>query len=242
MTEVSAPLHELVLEGALEAPLAAHISILLDAGLPLTILAIESPLRQRVADAFAATLRHASSVGHRDEIFVESDHHFEWLGDPVGIGCMDPLAGTNPRSVRSVLLRVSGLVGGLEPGCARIALRSLARGYQAIIEAQAPDLPALFDALRATPLRLPEDDLQQLGVVLRVDTTRVLAAHLLHPSVGTTRRPPTLLTNWDASAGRWDDFTWAALPAFAERSRMNQAKYDAIHQARMTILGAPASR
>lgn len=242
MTHESALIRDLVDHGVLDAPIAAHLSLLLDAGLPLTILAPESSQSQRVAEAFAASLRASQSGSPRSELHVESDHHFEWLADPVGIGCMDPAAGTAPRGARTMLLRVSHLLSGLEPLTARIALRSLARGYQAIIEAQAPDLLTLLMTLRTSPFRIPEDDLQQLGLVICLDERRLIAAHLLHPSAGTTRRPPTLLTIWDSAASRWDDFTWAALPVFAERSRISQAQYDAIHRSRASLLKAEASR
>lgn len=242
MTNESAPIRDLVAQGVMDAPLAAHISILLDAGLPLTILATESHQRQRVADAFATPLRTGHSGAKRTEISVEGDHHFEWLSDPAGIGCMDPIAGTAPLGARSFFLRIPHLMSGLKSECARIALRSLVRGYQAIIEAQTSDLLSLFEVLRASPLRLPEDDLQQLGVVLSLDEHRLNAAHLLHPSVGTARKPPTLLTVWDAGLSRWDDFSWAALPVFAERSRMSQVQYDAVHQSRVRILDVRSTR
>lgn len=241
MSEESTLVRSLVARGVLEASLAAHITILLDAGETLTVAAEDPARSANVADAFAYAACIGRRGGDRAEVMISSDHHFEWLSDPRSLGCVDTLAGSEPRGARTMLLRIRGLLRDLDPQVARIALRSLARGHQAVIEAQATDLAALFDALRSAPVRLPEDDLHQLGVVLQVEDQRVTAAHLLHPAAGVARRTPTLLTTWDRGAGRWDDFSWAALPMFAERCGITQAQYTAQHRARMSILGVTSS-
>jgi len=231
-------LRGLVVEGVADADLLAHVSLLVDAGLPLTVASDSAPLAARVADAFALASPVPGANESGLEILIDGEHHFEWLADPTGIGCMDPLAGSAPRSPRSSRLRVRGLLAELDPAVARTALRALSRGFPAIVEACEADLLTLFDHLRANPHRLPEDDLHRLGFVLCLDRARLTAAHLLHASGGGARRPPTLLAVWDAERSGWDDFAWAAVPAFAERCGFTQAEYAARHRDRLSILGA----
>ena len=240
MSDASARIRSLVARGVVDAGLAAHLSILLDAGVPLTLVSPTGSPTSIFADAFASSLRIDGSRPDADVIEVAGDHGFEWLADPVGIGCLDPRAGTAVRPGGSMLLWIRHLLDGLDPQVARTALRALARGHRAIVEARATDLASLLDALRASPIRLPEDDLQRLGVVLQLDGTRVVAGHLLHPPTGPSRRAPTLLVTWDVAREAWDDFAWAALPFFAERSRLGQQQYDRIHRARSGILEGSA--
>ena len=240
MSDDGARIRPLVARGVFDAGLAAHVSILLDAGVPLTLVSPVGNLTTLVADAFASSLRINGTRSDSDVIDVASEHGFEWLADPVGIGCLDPRAGTAARPSGAMLLRIRQLFDGLDPQVARTALRALSRGHRAIVEARSIDLASLFDALRASPVRLPEDDLHQLGVVLQFDATSLVAGHLLHPTTGSSRRAPTLLVTRDAGSGAWDDFAWAALPHFAERSRLSQQQYDRVHRARTVLLEGSA--
>jgi hypothetical protein len=167
---------------------------------------------------------------------IESGHHFEWLADPTGIGCMDPLAGSAPRSPRSSRLRIRGLLSELDPLTARTALRALSRGFPAITEASAPDLASLLEQLRSDPHRLPEGDLRGLGLVALFDESRLTAAHLLHKGEANERRAPTLLAVWDSRAHGWDDFAWAAVPEIAQRCGVTQPEYELRLQERLAIL------
>ena len=174
--------------------------------------------------------------GDAREIVVERGDHFEWLADPSGIGCLDPRAGSAPRSPRASRLRIAGLPDELDPTTARTALRALGRGFPALIQSRGTGLAELLRALRADPLRVPEDDLRRLGVVLCFDGTRLVAAHLMRVADLATRRAPALLAVWDSARAAWDDFAWAAVPEFAERCGIPQVDYEARHAERMRIL------
>jgi hypothetical protein len=149
---------------------------------------------------------------------------------------MDPLAGSAPRSPRSSRLRIRGLLAALDSLTARTALRALGRGFPAISEASAVDLASLLDRLRSDPHRLPEGDLRGLGLVVILDESRLIAAHLLHKGEATERRAPTLLAVWDARARAWDDFAWAAAPEAAQRCGFTQPEYESRRQERLAIL------
>ena len=238
MSSESAALRALVQEGLISGGLAAHTSLLLDAGLPLIVASADAELVTRVANAFASASPVPGAAESGRESEIRSGHHFEWLADPTGIGCMDSLAGSAPRSPRSSRLRIAGLLGDLYPATARTGLRALSRGFPALIEARATGLAELLDALRADPHRVPEDDLRRLGLVLCLDATNLTAAHLMRSAETGDRRPPALLAVWDATRAVWDDFAWAAVPELAERCGVSQAAYEVRHAERLEILEA----
>lgn len=238
MSDEAVPLRELVRDGVIGGALAAHVALLADVGVPLVVAGSNSELTTRVIDAFAAASPVPGVVEAGREIEIRNGHHFEWLADPAGIGCMDPLAGGAPRSPRSSRLRIAGLLNGLDPVTARTALRALRRGFPALIEARAVGLAELLDELRADPHRVPEDDLRRLGIVLCLDATNLTAAHLMRSAETGDRRPPTLLAVWDGTRAVWDDFAWAAVPEFAERCGTSQATYEDRHAERLEILEA----
>jgi hypothetical protein len=238
MSEEAVALRTLVADAVADADLLAHVSLLADAGLPILISGPSRTLTSRVADAIALASPVPGAAESGREIVIESGHHFEWLADPTGIGCMDPLAGSAPRSARSSRLRIAGLLGDLDPVTARAALRALSRGFPALIEARGTGLAELLDALRADPHRVPEDDLRRLGVVLCLDETNLTAAHLMRSAETGDRRPPALLAVWDGTRAVWDDFAWAAVPELAERCGVPQAAYEVRHAERLQILEA----
>ena len=236
MSAEAAALRTLVADAVADAELLAHLSLLADAGLPMFVSGPSRALTARVADAIAlASPVPGASQGGR-EIVIERGHRFEWLADPTGIGCMDPLAGSAPRSPRSSRLRIRGLLSELDPLTARTALRALSRGFPAIAEASAPDLASLLEQLRSDPHRVPESDLRRLGLVALFDASRLSAAHLLHAGEAGERRAPTLLSTWDERTQRWDDFAWAAVPEIAQRCGVAQPEYEARLEARLAIL------
>lgn len=236
MSVEAAALREIVAGGVADAALLAHASLLVDAGLPIFVSGPSRALCQRVADAVAEVSPVPGAANGGREITIESGHHFEWLVDPKGIGCMDPLAGSAPRSPRNTRLRVRGLLSELDPPTARTALRALSRGFPAIAEASALTLASLLEQLRSDPHRIPESDLRALGLVAFFDESRLTAAHLLHKGDDAERRAPTLLAVWDESARAWDDFAWAAVPTLAQRCGISQSEYEAQLVGRVAIL------
>jgi len=241
MSDRFVPLGALVAEGVLDRELAAHLLVLLDAGVPLVVAGLERSARERVADALAA----ASPVPTGgEEAWVGPSAAFAWLADPAGVGCTAPGAGSAPRSPRVTRVRARGLLDAAvpeapDPSSTRTLVRSLVRGFPLIADAAAVDLADLLARLRATPVRVPEDDLHRLGVVLLLDgiPPRASAAHLLRPSLGGSRRPPALLGARDRGSGTWDAFAWAAIPELAERCGVPHGAYAALLGERSALLG-----
>jgi len=238
-------LRTVVAHSELSATLAAHLTILADAGVPIVVTGSAAAARR---DALAAALADASPLpagAESAEIKIAPDDAFVWLADPAGVGCLVAGAGGAPRSPRSTRLIAHGLIERLSAATTKTVVRSLVRGFPLIATAPGRDLAELLDLLRGANLRVPEDDLHRLGlvVVLGGDATgqsRVESAHLLRVPApdGGARRPPALLATWDGSGG-WDDFAWAALPELAARIGVTQAEYSSQLAARERELATP---
>lgn len=238
-------LRNLVAAGQISGTLAAHLTILADAGVPI-VVAGSAAAERRVALAEAiATASPLPASAESAEIKIAPEEAFVWLADPAGVGCLVAGAGGAPRSPRSTRLIAHGLIERLSAATTKTVVRSLARGFPLIATAPGHDLAELLDLLRGANLRVPEDDLHRLGlvVVLGGDATaqsRVESAHLLRaPALdGGARRPPALLATWDGSGG-WDDFAWAALPELAARIGVTQAAYSTQLASRERELATP---
>lgn len=217
--------------GTLSATLAAHLTLLADAGVPVVVTG-DAPAERR--DALAEAIAAASPLPaspENVEIKIAPEEAFVWLADPAGVGCLVAGAGGAPRSPRSTRLIAHGLIERLSAATTKTVVRSLVRGFPLIASAPSHDLAELLDLLRGANLRVPEDDLHRLGLVVVLGggggaASRVESAHLLRaPALdGGARRPPALLATWDGSGG-WDDFAWAALPELAARAGVTQAAY-----------------
>ena len=238
-------LRNLVTAGELSATLAAHGTLLADAGVPIVVTGSAAAERR---DALAAAIAAASPLpagAETAEIKIATEEAFVWLVDPAGVGCLVAGAGGAPRSPRSTRLIAHGLIERLSAATTKTVVRSLVRGFPLIATAPGHDLAELLDLLRGANLRVPEDDLHRLGlvVVLGGDATtegHVESAHLLRaPALdGGARRPPALLATWDGSGG-WDDFAWAALPELSARIGVTQAEYSSQLAARERELATP---
>jgi len=238
-------LRNLVAVGELSATLAAQATLLADAGVPIVVTGSATADRR---DALAAAIAAASPLpagAESTEIKIAPEEAFVWLTDPAGVGCLVAGAGGAPRGPRSTRLIAHGLIERLSAVTTKTVVRSLVRGFPLIATAPGHDLAELLDLLRGANLRVPEDDLHRLGlvIVLGSDATaesRVESAHLLRaPALdGGARRPPALLATY-AGEGRWDDFSWAALPELAARVGATQAAYSSQLAARERELATP---
>jgi hypothetical protein len=238
-------LRDLVTAGELSATLAAQITLLADAGVPIVVTGSAAAERR---DALAAAIAAASPLpagAESAEIKIAPEEAFVWLTDPAGVGCLVAGAGGAPRSPRSTRLIAHGLIERLSAATTKTVVRSLVRGFPLIATAPGHDLAELLDLLRGANLRVPEDDLHRLGLVIVLGSdaaaqSHVESAHLLRsPALdGGARRPPALLTTWNGSGG-WDDFSWAALPELAARVGATQAAYSSQLAARERELATP---
>jgi hypothetical protein len=110
---------------------------------------------------------------------------------------------------------------------ARVAVRAAALGYGLAATIHGESLDDVLAALRAAPVRLSDDELSRLGVVLilrRVDRDRrrVVAAHYLRPVARdghghVQRLGPAVLATWDATTDRFEQFGWGVTPELALR-------------------------
>ena len=238
-------LRNLVAAGQISATLAAQVTALADAGVPIVVTGGASADRR---DALAAAIAAASPLpagAESAEIKIAPEEAFVWLADPAGVGCLVAGAGGAPRSPRSTRLIAHGLIERLSAATTKTVVRSLVRGFPLIATAPGHDLAELLDLLRGANLRVPEDDLHRLGLVIVLGgdgaaQSHVESAHLLRaPALdGGARRPPALLATWNGS-GAWDDFSWAALPELAARVGVTQAAYSSQLAARERELATP---
>jgi len=107
-------LRNLVVAGELSATLAAHLTLLADAGVPIVVTGSATAERR---DALAAAIAAASplpSSAESAEIKIAPDEAFVWLADPAGVGCLVAGAGGAPRSPRSTRLIAYGLIERFE--------------------------------------------------------------------------------------------------------------------------------
>jgi hypothetical protein len=237
-------LRALVAAGELSATLAAHLTLLADAGVPIVVTGgAAADRREALAEAIAAASPLPAGA-ESAEIKIAQEEAFVWLADPAGVGCLVAGAGGAPRSPRSTRLIAHGLIERLSAVTTKTVVRSLVRGFPLIATAPGRDLAELLDLLRGANLRVPEDDLHRLGLVIVLGSdgaaSHVESAHLLRaPALdGGARRPPALLATWDG-AGGWDDFAWAALPELAARAGETQAAYSSQLAARERELATP---
>ncbi|MCX5972772.1 MAG: hypothetical protein NTV27_04435 [Chloroflexi bacterium] len=238
-------LRNLVAVGQISATLAAQVTALADAGVPIVVTG-GAPADRR--DALAAAIAAASPLpagAESVEIKIAPEEAFVWLADPAGVGCLVAGAGGAPRSPRSTRLIAHGLIERLSAATTKTVVRSLVRGFPLIATAPGHDLAELLDLLRGANLRVPEDDLHRLGLVIVLGgdvgaQSHVESAHLLRaPALdGGARRPPALLATWNGRGG-WDDFSWAALPELAARVGVTQAAYSSQLAARERELATP---
>ena len=238
-------LHRAVAAREIGATLAAHTTMLADAGVPVVIAGdVPAERRDRLAAAVAAASPLPVGTGSA-EIKISADEPFTWLADPTGVGCLVAGAGAAPRSPRTTRLVALGLAEHLDPATTRTVIRSLVRGFPLVATAPGRSLAEMLDRLRGGELRLPEDDLHRLGAVVVLDrapegSIRVASAHLMRPPTldGGARRPPMLLATSNAD-GTWDDYAWAALPELAERVGFTQGEYSQRLRERERLLAAP---
>jgi hypothetical protein len=111
---------------------------------------------------------------------------------------------------------------------ARIAVRAASIGYGLAATIHADSLDDVFDLLHRPPVRLADDELSHLGLVLvlrRVEggRRRVVAAHYVRPVARDQhghlqRLGPAVLATWDPAADAFEHFGWGVTPELAMRT------------------------
>jgi hypothetical protein len=225
-------LESLLRDSAIDAELGALASILVEARVPVIVAGdIDTSIRARVLDALLGALpddvRRIELAGPTED--------FAWLPEAEALGWRSdgPTPGRpaiEPVTAESTVMLAGDLAreaaGTTWAGVVRIAVRAVSLGYGLAGTIAAPSLEAVLGMLRAAPMRLTEDELSRLGLVVIVEPQadgperlpRVVAAHYL--------RPVAVLATWDERAGRFEHFGWGVTPELAMRSGRHAGDFE----------------
>jgi hypothetical protein len=222
---------ELIRTGTLDAELTAQLWLLVEARVPI-VVAAEA---QRVGKTtlLLALMAFLPPDIHVVELAGESEN-FDWLPQASDLGwpgVAHPAAdGTPVRPETTVLLvhELSDHTPAYTWGiAARVAVRAASIGYGLAATIHADSLDEVFESLRRPPVRLSDDELSHLGVVLVArrldgDRRRVVAAHYVRPIARDThghvqRLGPAVLATWDPTEDAFEHFGWGITPELARR-------------------------
>ena len=267
---------QLIRSGTLDAELAGLLWLLLEARVPVLVAA--GPRLAGKTTVLTALLEFLPPTAaiHQLEGWAED---FDWLPEaarlgwrpqrdlrsvaaPQGIGARS--AATPPVSAAAVSATTGYLVANeLSPHLpfytwgeqARIAIRALSLGYGRGATIHAESLQDVFDTLHAPDVRLTDDELSNLGVVLvlrafrgeRGDVVRrVAAAHYVRAvsrdAGGHVQRlPPAVLAIWDQQGDSFEHFAWGVTAELAARVGCRPGDFEAEHARRRDVLAALAA-
>jgi hypothetical protein len=241
---------ELIRAGTLDAELAATLWVLIEGRVPIIVAAEDGGTgKSTLLDALMAFL----APGVRAVELAGAAETFAWLPQAPELGwkparrsppmddatlrSLEARSGRAPRRQTSpvrpdntVLLvpelsdHLPSYTWGAE---ARLAIRAASIGYGLAATIHADSLDDVFEALRRPPVRLEEDELSRLGVVLilrRVggERRRVVAAHYVRPTARdmhghVQQLGPAVLATWEASTDTFEHFAWGIAPELALR-------------------------
>jgi hypothetical protein len=238
-------LESLLLDSAIDAELGALASMLVDARVPVIVAGdIDPSIRARVLVAFLGALpadvRRIELAGPTED--------FAWLPEAEALGWRSdgPTPGRpaiEPATAEGTVILAGDLapdeLGATWAGVVRIAVRAVSLGYGLGATVAAPSLEAVLARLRAAPMRLAEDELSRLGLVLIVEPPgdgseplpRVVAAHYLRPVARdmhghVQKLGPAVLATWDERAGRFEHFGWGVTPELAMRTGRHAGDFE----------------
>jgi hypothetical protein len=128
-------------------------------------------------------------------------------------------------------------------------LAALLRGGAAFgVDAEAHDLKELLERMEAAGL--PRDGVRRLGAVAVLDQPaaglRCTSVHYLRPSERdgqghVQRRPPAVLSAWDADTDTFEDYAWGITPELATRVDRAQADLEERQLGRARFLAQAVS-
>ena len=222
---------ELIRTGTLDVELAAQLWLLVEARVPIIVAAEahgtgSSTVLGALVDLLPPAVRVVELAG--------VDETFAWLPQASELGwpgVARPLAVGEPVRAETTVLLASELSDRPPTGtwgvAARIAVRAASIGYGLAATIHADSLDHVFEALRQPPVRLADDELSHLGVVLIVrrvegDRRRVAAAHYVRPVARDQhghlqRLRPAVLATWDPATDAFEHFGWGITPELARR-------------------------
>ena len=227
---------ELIVDGVLDAQLAALTWLLVEARVPVVVAALargvgKSTVLEALLDFLPASVRRIDLAG--------VDEDFGWLPEAGALGWQPsgpPAAGTSPAVTPETAYLVAAELSEHLPiytwgAAARTLVRAASIGYGFGATIHADRLEEVHEELGAAPVRLTDDELSYLGLVLIVrawrepDGTvvrRVVAAHYERP-VGrdehghVQRLPPAVIAARDERTDQLEHFAWGVMPELAIR-------------------------
>jgi hypothetical protein len=258
---------QLIRAGTLDADLAALVWLLVEARVSLVVAA--GPRLAGKTTVLTALLEFlpASATIHDLEGYAED---FAWLPEAPRLGwhAEQPARPTEQPAAGASLQQISPQTGFLVAGelsphlpfytwgeQARVAVRATSLGYGLGATIHADSLQELFDELRGPDVRLTDDELSHLGLVLilrafRNDrgeiVRRIAAAHFVRPisrdAGGHVQRlPPAVLATWDPKLDTFEHFAWGVTPELATRVGRRAGDFEAEHVRRRDQLAAMAA-
>jgi hypothetical protein len=235
-------LESLLRESAIDAELAALVSMVVEARVPVIVAGdVDAAARSGVLEAVLAAL---PGDARRIELAGPTED-FSWLPEAESLGWRSdgPTPGREPLDPADAEYSVI-LAGDLAPddlaatwaGVVRIAARAVSIGYGLAATIRANSLEQMLARLRAAPIRLTEDELSRLGLVLVLGEgqdglPRVVAAHYLRPVARdmhghVQKLGPAVLATWDRPAGRFEHFGWGVTPELAIRTGRHAGDFE----------------
>jgi hypothetical protein len=231
---------QLLRDRTLDPELAAHLWLLIGAGVPVVVAA--GPQHAGKTTLLNAVLEFLPADRRLVELAGE-DETFDWLPQASELGWPgvahaaedgDPL---RPETTVLYAHELSDHTSAYTwDAAARVFVRAASIGYQLAATIHADSLEEVFELLRWPPVRLTDDELSRLGVVLILRRTtigrRIVAAHYVRPVARdvhghTQRLGPAVLATWDPRADTFEHFGWGVTPELAKRIGVRPGDYEA---------------
>jgi hypothetical protein len=241
---------ELIRAGTLDAELAATAWLLLGGRVPLIVAGDgrgigKTTLLRAFLDFLPAEARIVELAG--------LDETFAWLPQASELGwpgtARVPVEGppVRPESTVIVAAELSDHTPAYTWGkAARVAIRAASIGYGLAATIHGDSLDDVLVQLREPPVRLTDDELSRLGVVLVLrrigdGRRRVVAAHYVRPVVRDVhghlqRLGPAVLATWDPRSDAFEHFAWGVTPELALRIGMPAGDFEHEVAARRELL------
>lgn len=265
-------LESLVEDSAIDAELGALVSMLVEARVPVVVAGdVDAAAREHVLGALLGALPD----GTRRIELAGATEDFAWLPEAASLGwradgptpgrtALDPASSDDTVILAGDLLPGDGTAA--LAGVTRIAVRAVSLGYGLGATIDAPSLEDVLARLHGAPLRLTEDELSRLGLVVvlgaRTDASgnpppaatvpsavtapRVVAAHYLRPVARDVhghvqKLGPAVLATWDERRGEFEHFAWGVIPELAMRTGRRPGDFEVeLDRRRDTLAGASA--
>ena len=222
---------ELIGAGTLDSELAAQLWLLIEAGVPIVVAAEDQGVGKSTTlgallDFLPPAVRVVELSGERETFdWLPQASELGWPGKAHLPSDAEPV---RPDTTVLLALELSDHTPAYTWGeAARIAVRAASIGYGLAATIHADSLDDVFDVLRRPPVRLADDELSHLGVVLvlrRLDDgrRRVVAAHYVRPVARDVhghlqRLGPAVLATWDPESDAFEHFGWGVTPELARR-------------------------